>query len=252
MNRFFIPGATLTQGGTVQITDAQDIQHIHKVLRLKAGDQLEVSDGADTEAVAEIVGLTKSEVTVRIETLSQAHRESPLEIVLYQGLPKGQKLEVVFQKNTEIGVRGFVPLITERCVVKLTDPSSDNKKWVRWQMIIDEAAKQSKRGKLPGLTAAMNIDEALKTLADFDLVLVPHVGEGTCPLGQVISAGAVRRVAVFIGPEGGFTDREVEAIVQAGGKAVTLGPRILRTETAGFVINSILQYACGDMGGLKQ
>ncbi|TLN01537.1 16S rRNA (uracil(1498)-N(3))-methyltransferase, partial [bacterium] len=240
MNRFFVPGAKLTMGNTIDITDAQDVQHIQRVLRLKGGDALELADGAGLEAVGQITELAKTIVRVKVVEESTVNRESPLEIVLYQGLPKGQKLEVIFQKNTEIGVAGFVPMITERCVVKINDMDAENKKRVRWQMIIDEAAKQSKRGRLPVLKPAVSLNEALGTLTGFDLILVPHTGEGTCPLAEVLSRSGLRRIAVFIGPEGGFTESEVRSIVEAGGKAITLGPRILRTETAGFVASSIL------------
>ncbi len=250
MNRFFVPGALLKQGNSVQITDIQDIQHIQKVLRLQIGETIEIADGTGTEAVGEITAVLKAGVSVTIIEECTVNRESPLEIVLYQGLPKGQKLELIFQKNTEIGVAGFVPVITERCVVKLNDLAAENKKRVRWQMIIDEAAKQSKRGKLPVLAPAVSLKDVLGTLAGFDLVLVPHTGEGTLPLSKMAVSGKVRRVAVFIGPEGGFSEAEAEAIVNAGGRAITLGPRILRTETAGFVTSSILQYMYGDMGGM--
>lgn len=250
MNRFFVPGAPLKLGSSIEITDSQDIQHIQKVLRLQAGEAVEIADGTGAEAVGEITAVSKSGVSVTVIEECAINRESPLEIVLYQGLPKGQKLELIFQKNTEIGVAGFVPVITERCVVKLNDLAAENKKRVRWQMIIDEAAKQSKRGKLPVLESAVSLKDALMTLADFDLVLVPHTGEGTVPLSQLTGSGKIRRVAVFIGPEGGFSEAEAETIVKAGGQAITLGPRILRTETAGFVINSILQYMYGDMGGM--
>ncbi len=250
MNRFFIPGAALLPGSTAEITDAQDIQHIHKVLRLKAGDVIEIANGNGAEATAGIIAIAKTGVTVEIQEVCDARRESPLEIVLYQGLPKGQKLEVIFQKNTEIGVSAFVPVITERCVVRINDMAAENKKRVRWQMIIDEAAKQSKRGKLPMLHPVVSLKDAVADLSGFDLILVPHTGEGTAPLGEVLKKGNPGRVAVFIGPEGGFSDEEAGEIVKAGGKAVTLGPRILRTETAGFVTSSILQYVFGDMGGM--
>lgn len=251
MNRFFVPGAALTSGNTIEITDAQDVQHIQKVLRMKIGEAIEIADGSGAEAVAELTGLAKTVVTAVIVEECTVNRESPLEIVLFQALPKGQKLEVIFQKNTEIGVSAFVPVVTERCVVKLNDMASENKKRARWQMIIDEAAKQSKRGRVPALKPAISLKEALATLADFDLVLIPHTGDGTQTLRSALSDKPVGRVAVFIGPEGGFTETEAQAVVEAGGSAVTLGPRILRTETAGFVICSILQYAYGDMGGMN-
>lgn len=251
MNRFFVPGALLKTGDRIEITDIQDIQHIQKVLRLKIGDNLEIANGAGVEAVGKIAEIARTGVAVKILEESTIDRESPLQIVLYQGLPKGQKLEVIFQKNTEIGVSEFVPVVTERCVVKINDMATENKKRVRWQMIIDEAAKQSKRGKLPVLKPVITLKDSLATLAGFDLVLLPHTGEGTKPMAEVLTHRMVRRVAVFIGPEGGFSEAEAELIVEAGGIAITLGPRILRTETAGFVASSILQYVYGDMGGMK-
>lgn len=250
MNRFFVLGSVLAQGSTVEITDTQDIQHIQKVLRLKNGEAIEIANGAGSEAIGVITAMAKTGVSVEIQEVCDVKRESPLEIVLYQGLPKGQKLEVIFQKNTEIGVAGFVPVITERCVARINDMATENKKRTRWQLIIDEAAKQSKRGKLPILSPVVALKEALGALESFDLVLVPHTGSGTVPLVEALKKNSVRRVAVFIGPEGGFSEEEAEDIVHAGGSAVTLGPRILRTETAGFVASSILQYVYGDMGGM--
>lgn len=251
MNRFFVPEAVLAQGSIIEITDSQDVQHIQKVLRMKVGETLEIADGSGSEAIGEITGLQKGSVTVAIIEECTINRESPVEIVLYQALPKGQKWEVILQKNTEIGVSAFVPVVTERCVVKLSDMASENKKRVRWQMIIDEAAKQSKRGKLPVLKPAISLKEALLTLEEFDLVLIPHTGDGTLPLATVLRDRGVKKVAVFIGPEGGFTDGESQAVIEAGGQSITLGPRILRTETAGFVACSILQYVFGDMGGFN-
>ncbi len=249
MNRFFVSQASLESGGTVAITDDQDVKHIRKVLRLRPGDSLEVADGKGREAVAVITDLTDAAVTVKIEAVLELQRESPLEITLFQALPKGSKLETVFQKNTEIGVSAFVPVISERCVVRIADLEAERKKHVRWQAIIDEAAKQSKRGALPRLEKLMELKAAAGFLEGYDLVLVPHTGSGVVSLGEALPKGTVRRAAVFIGPEGGFTDEEAGRLAEAGAVPVTLGPRILRTETAGFVISSILQYVYGDMGG---
>jgi len=249
MNRFFVPQACLENGVTVAITDDQDVKHIRKVLRLRPGNSLEVADGKGREAVAVITDLSDAAVTVKIEAILELQRESPLEITLFQALPKGPKLETVFQKNTEIGVAAFVPVISERCVVRISDLEAERKKHVRWQAIIDEAAKQSKRGTLPRLEKLVDLKTAAAVLGAYDLVLVPHTGSGVVVLNEALPKGTVRRVAVFIGPEGGFTDEEAGKLAEAGAIPVTLGPRILRTETAGFVISSILQYVYGDMGG---
>lgn len=248
MNRFFIPQTPLVPGSTVAITDAQDVHHVRRVLRLRSGDRVEIADGAEKEAVGAIVDISDGSVTVRIESVVDINRESPVEITLFQSLPKGTKLETVFQKNTEIGVTAFVPLLAERCVSRIEDAKTEKKKLERWQAIIDEAAKQAKRSRVPRIAPVMGMREALKSLDAYDLVLVPHTGEGVVHLRQALGSG-YQRIAVFIGPEGGFTETEAAALADAGAIPVTLGPRILRTETAGFVVSSILQYVLGDMGG---
>lgn len=249
MNRFFINSDMLAVGQQVLISDAQDVHHMLKVLRLKSGDEIEIANGSGTEGIGRIEKADKSSVAVTIESVSVIDRESPVEITLFQGLPKGQKLELVFQKNTEIGVSAFVPMVTERCVVRISDMKAEEKKAVRWKLIIDEAAKQSKRGRLPELLPVSSLEKMMDTLSDYDLILIPHTGLGTMPLKDAMPPSGIKKIAVLIGPEGGFTEEEAAAVVNAGGKCVNLGPRILRTETAGFVVSSILQYVYGDMGG---
>lgn len=221
-----------------------DVNHITNVLRMKTGEQFYVNDG--TASGKYLCALqTISEDTVLCEILEHITETSelPCEIVLYQGLPKADKMELIIQKAVELGVSRIVPVAMKRSIVKLDDKKAQSK-IARWQQIAEAAAKQSKRDIIPMIDAPVTLKEALKETADFELSMMPYEqAKGmayTRELLEDIKPG--QRIAIFIGPEGGFEDSEVALALEMGTKPVTLGRRILRTETAGLAMLSMLIY----------
>lgn len=223
--------------------EGQDVNHIKNVLRMKTGEQLKISDGNNKRYLCEIETMTAQEVCVRIIEEQQVNTELPSKIYLFQGLPKGDKMELIVQKAVELGVYEVIPVATKRAVVKL-DEKKAAKKVERWNGIAESGAKQSGRNVIPSVTKVMSYKEALAYAKELDVILIPYeLAEGMADTKQVIEGikkGA--SIGVFIGPEGGFETAEVEQAIESGGKAITLGRRILRTETAGLTTLSILMY----------
>lgn len=223
--------------------EGQDVNHIKNVLRMKTGEQLKISDGNNKRYLCEIETMTAQEVSVRIIEEQQVNTELPSKIYLFQGLPKGDKMELIVQKAVELGVYEVIPVATKRAVVKL-DEKKAAKKVERWNGIAESGAKQSGRNVIPSVTKVMSYKEALAYAKELDVILIPYeLAEGMAETKQVIEGikkGA--SIGVFIGPEGGFETAEVEQAIESGAKAITLGRRILRTETAGLTTLSILMY----------
>ena len=223
--------------------EGQDVNHIKNVLRMKTGEQLKISDGNNKRYLCEIETMTAQEVCVRIIEEQQVNTELPSKIYLFQGLPKGDKMELIVQKAVELGVYEVIPVTTKRAVVKL-DEKKAAKKVERWNGIAESGAKQSGRNVIPSVTKVMSYKEALAYAKELDVILIPYeLAEGMAETKQVIEGikkGA--SIGVFIGPEGGFETAEVEQAIESGAKAITLGRRILRTETAGLTTLSILMY----------
>lgn len=223
--------------------EGQDVNHIKNVLRMKTGEQLKISDGNNKRYLCEIETMTAQEVCVRIIEEQQVNTELPSKIYLFQGLPKGDKMELIVQKAVELGVYEVIPVATKRAVVKL-DEKKAAKKVERWNGIAESGAKQSGRNVIPSVTKVMSYKEALAYAKELDVILIPYeLAEGIAETKQVIEGikkGA--SIGVFIGPEGGFETAEVEQAIESGAKAITLGRRILRTETAGLTTLSILMY----------
>ena len=223
--------------------EGQDVNHIKNVLRMKTGEQLKISDGNNKRYLCEIETMTAQEVCVRIIEEQQVNTELPSKIYLFQGLPKGDKMELIVQKAVELGVYEVIPVATKRAVVKL-DEKKAAKKVERWNGIAESGAKQSGRNVIPSVTKVMSYKEALAYAKELDVILIPYeLAEGMMETKQVIEGikkGA--SIGVFIGPEGGFETAEVEQAIESGAKAITLGRRILRTETAGLTTLSILMY----------
>ena len=223
--------------------EGQDVNHIKNVLRMKTGEQLKISDGNNKRYLCEIETMTAQEVCVRIIEEQQVNTELPSKIYLFQGLPKGDKMELIVQKAVELGVYEVIPVATKRAVVKL-DEKKAAKKVERWNGIAESGAKQSGRNVIPSVTKVMSYKEALAYAKELDVILIPYeLAEGMAETKQVIEGikkGA--SIGVFIGPEGGFETAEVEQAIESGAKAITLGRRILRTETAGLTTLSILMY----------
>ena len=221
-----------------------DVNHIRNVLRMKPGETVRVSDGRGSCYDGVIEALQTDEIIVRLSGEKIESTELPVETVLFQGLPKSDKMELIIQKNTELGVSAIVPVATSRAVVKLDEKKADNKV-KRWNSIAESAAKQSKRTLIPEVRSVMSFKQALAEASAFDIKLMPYENaEGMAftrkCIGE-INTGA--KVAIFIGPEGGFSEEEVAAASAAGFVPITLGRRILRTETAGMSVMSMLSYA---------
>ncbi len=247
MYHFFTETEFFTESEAV-IT-GPDVNHIKNVLRMKPGERILLSDGKGTNCLCELTKIGDDEVKARILPEEVSDTELPVEVTLYQGLPKADKMEFIIQKCVELGVTRIVPVEMARCVVKL-DKKKEEAKRKRWYGISESAAKQSKRMIVPEISSVMKYKDALREAAALDLSLVPYEDseslkeaggmERTRTLIKTLKPG--QKCAVFIGPEGGFSDQEIEEAQEAGFHTVTLGKRILRTETAGFFILSAIGF----------
>ena len=235
MDRFFVQKQNINLETNTCIIEGEDVKHISKVLRCKIGEELEICDNDNNEYICEITDIDKSFVSLNILEKVDIKRESDLKIKVYQGLPKGPKMEIVLVQ-------------TKRSVSKVDDKKED-KKLERWERIIYEAAKQSKRGKIPKLRGILSFKDALEDMKNNDLNIAPYENERTKSIKQAIKGVNINTMGIFVGPEGGFEESEIEAIEEIGGKSVSLGPRILRTETASLVASSIVLYELSDLGG---
>lgn len=248
MDRFFVEKKNINLENNTCIIEGEDVKHISKVLRCKIGEELEICDSENKEYICEITNIDKSIVELDILEKVDIKRESDLKIKLYQGLPKGPKMEIILQKLTEVGVDEIILVQTKRSVVKVDDKKED-KKIERWERIIYEAAKQSKRGKIPVLRGIITFKEALADMKNNDFNIAPYENERTKSIKQAIKGLGINNIGIFVGPEGGFDEKEIEEIENINGQSVSLGPRILRTETASVVASSIVLYELSDLGG---
>ena len=238
MPRFFVSPASVREN-EIEITGI-DVNHIKNVLRMQPGENLEVCDGEGKDYACVIKSLERDSVLLDIEDSYPSSTELKNRIYLFQGLPKSDKMELIIQKAVELGVYEIIPTVTSRCIVKI-DAKKEEKKIARWQQIAEAAAKQSGRGIIPKIKAPMSFKEALEYAKDADTVLVPYEkAEGIASTRAILSEAKKGSVAVFIGPEGGFEEKEISLAEESGANAVTLGKRILRTETAGLCILSVL------------
>ena len=213
------------------------------VLRMKIGEQVEISDGNNKKYLCEVSAYEDEQAVLRILELREADTELKSRLYLFQGLPKNDKMELIVQKAVELGAYEVIPVSMKRCVVKL-DAKKAAKKVERWNSISESAAKQAGRSIIPKVSDVVSYREAMERAEQLDVVLVPYeLEEGmaeTKKLLHQIQPG--QSVGIFIGPEGGFEREEVEQAIEAGAHPVTLGRRILRTETAGFTMLSILMF----------
>ena len=250
MQRYFVTPYAI-HGDRVTIT-GDDVKHIVRVLRMEAGDEVIVCDGTGRAFHTELTELGDGEVAARIVEELSAQPESPVKITLAQGLPKGDKMDLIIQKGTETGITRFLPLSMSRCIVQYDD-KKEQKRRERWQKIAKEAAEQSHRNIVPDVANGMTFKQLMNALERFDLVLVPYEMEKARGLRDVLEEHPeAREVCVVIGPEGGIAEEEIETALRAGAMPVTLGPRILRTETAGLFVAACVAYHTGEMGGVKQ
>jgi 16S rRNA (uracil1498-N3)-methyltransferase len=236
------------------VISGDDAHHIVRVLRLKEGDSLKLSDGKNTEIIVIIEDVDYKNLKIKARVIEKNKMEGVCPaITLFQGVPKGDRFDLIIQKNTEIGVSRFVPVITQRTVVELSGDKPGRRR-ERWQKIAREAAKQCLRLDIPEVSTPVDFEKSLEEIKFHQLAVVPWEEEKSASfreLLQNLSKKNISKIAVFIGPEGGFSQEEIEKAKMAGAFTVSLGPRILRTETAGIVVCSIIMYALGDLGGLK-
>ena len=241
MPRFFVDPSQV-EGDRIIIRGG-DVNHIRNVLRMRTADGLSVSDGQGRDYYCHIEQMDPEKICLRIDNSWDSYVELPVRLTLFQGIPKGDKMELIIQKAVELGAYRVVPVYTERTVVRL-DPKKEEKKRKRWQMISESAAKQAGRGRVPQVGPAMTWQEALELSRGMDGCLIPYErAKGMNVSRETIrSMKGCESLAVFIGPEGGFSEKEIGMAMEAGAKPITLGKRILRTETAGLAILSILMY----------
>ncbi|MEE0035348.1 MAG: 16S rRNA (uracil(1498)-N(3))-methyltransferase [Coprococcus sp.] len=242
MNRFFVDDPGAFSDRSVVIT-GEDVNHVKNVLRLKENDELIVSDGRGRDYHCRISSITNEEVVADICDICDNFSELSTEITLFQGFPKGDKMELIIQKTVELGVTRIVPVMTKRTVVKLDDKKA-KKKTERYNMIAESAAKQSGRGMIPEVTMPVSFAEAVSMAEKLDMNIIPYEeAEGVEYSRNIIkSIKGKKSLGIFIGPEGGFAREEVEKALDAGASAITLGHRILRTETAGMAVISIIMF----------
>lgn len=251
MHKFFTPKENFIDKQAKILGD--DVKHLYKVLRLNEGDKIVLNNCNGEEFLANIRTITKQEVIVDIEEKLEINNESEVKIYLFQGLPKAQKMDLIVQKGTELGVTKFIPTLTERVDIKL---KGEFKKLDRLNRIALEAAKQSKRTIIPTVSEPISFEDALTNMKALDLVIVPYenaenFGIKTLFNDENIDISKIKTVGILVGPEGGFELSEINKLKENGAYIVTLGSRILRTETAGFVATSLVQYELGDLGGNK-
>lgn len=242
MYQFFVPQNQI-QDKIIRIT-GPDVNHIKNVLRMKPGDEIAVSNGVDgREYRCGILEIQDEQIVCELRFIKEEGVELSSKIYLFQGLPKSDKMEFIIQKAVELGVFEIIPVASRRTVVKLDEKKEKNKR-NRWQGIAEAAAKQSKRRIIPQVKGVMSFETAVGYASKMDIKIIPYeLAEGMEDTKAII--GSLRdnqSVAVFIGPEGGFDEKEIQAAVQNGLQPITLGKRILRTETAGLTVLAWIMY----------
>ncbi len=244
MFRYFCADDSI-MGNKVKVAGG-DARHLKTILRAEEGQFISVVTES-SEFNAEITEIGKDEITCTIVEEIERNSETKINVTLCQGVPKQTKMETIIQQNVELGVKRFIPLITERTVVKLNDKDREQKKLERWRKISKESSKQSKRNIIPEVEDIITVKELIDRIKNEDAeIIVPYELEDMRRLKDVLSEPK-QNYYIIIGPEGGFDIKEVEIFKEAGAHIVTLGKRILRTETAGVVAASVIMYACNEM-----
>ena len=241
MHHFFVTPEQVREENI--IIEGSDVNHIKNVLRMKVGEELEISDGNNKKYLCAIESMSSDEVSAVIKKELSVDTELPSKIYLFQGLPKSDKMELIVQKAVELGVYEIIPVATKRAVVKLDDKKA-SKKIERWQAIAESGAKQSGRNVIPEVKKVMAFREAVQYAKSLDVLLIPYeLAEGMEKTRELIGGlKPGQDIAIFIGPEGGFEESEIQAALDCGIEPITLGKRILRTETAGFTVLAWIVY----------
>jgi 16S rRNA (uracil1498-N3)-methyltransferase len=246
MSRYFVEKSQINDNGTI-IVSGEDFQHLKKVLRAQIKDVITVcNDGFDF--LAEIAEINNSSILCNILEKNKNLTECDYRVSLFQGLPKSDKMELIIQKCVELGVFEIFPVITERCVLRINTQKDAQNKVTRWQKIAREAAKQCNRGIIPLVHYPINFEEAVVLASKSGLAVIPYEKESNTGFRDIAAQckGAADG-SIMIGPEGGFEEHEVQMAEAKGIKKISLGPRILRTETAGMVALSLMMYELGDV-----
>ena len=243
MPRFFTSAAALSSGEAVWIS-GQDAVHIRRALRMKPGENLILCDGRGNDYFCEIDGFEEEDVRLKVLYHTPTACEPDTEVVLYQGQPKGDKLELIIQKAVELGVSAIVPFVAARSVVRLD--GKEEKKRARWQKIADEAAGQCGRGILPPVETPLSWKQTVERLRDGGTPAGVFYEGGGRPLAELVGR-QTRRLAIVVGPEGGFEPAEIEELRALGAETATLGPRILRCETAPLAALAVIMALTGNM-----
>ena len=242
MSRFYIEKDQV-QGELAYIT-GEDVNHIKNVLRMRSGDGIILCDGEGMVYDATIKEFEPGQVTCYVTKAGLADTELPCRIVLFQGLPKKDKMELIVQKAVELGASEIVPVQMARTIVKLEDPKKEARKIERWQSIAESAAKQSGRGIIPQVSSVISFKQALARAAEIEYNMIPYEkAEDLVSSRQVIKDTAGKKsIGIFIGPEGGIDESELQLALNAGVQPISLGRRILRTETAGLTALSLIMF----------
>ena len=241
MHHFFVSPDQIDEK-YVTITGG-DVNHIKNVLRMKIDEELLISNGQDKDYYCKIESVSDDEIKAIILDEEFEGTELPTELYLFQGLPKSDKMELIIQKAVELGVKEIIPVATKRCVVKLDD-KKEASKIKRWQAISESAAKQSRRTIIPEVSSVMSFKEAINRAKEFELGIIPYENfkdmTETKEVLKKVQKGI--KIGIFIGPEGGFEESEIQYALENGIYPISLGKRILRTETAGLAILSVLMF----------
>lgn len=252
--RFFVDQLQRGEKGFSATLSGDEAHHALRVLRLRLGDEVVLLDGSGLEHVGVVVRIEqqRDRLAIGVEgaVVRPAAGEPDVFVKLIQALPKGEKMDVIVQKGTEIGVSRFVPVLSERVVVEYTVEKAQRRK-ERWQRIAREAAKQARRGRRPEVDSVVGLLEAVGACAGEEEIIVLWEGASASfkSVLQEVKARGAARIAVVVGPEGGFSEREAREMERLGGRLATLGPRILRTETAGPVACALVLYELENAGG---
>lgn len=241
MHRFYVSEEQVAKDTLVIV--GSDVNHIKNVLRLSQGEEIMVCDGNSTDYSCRIVSIEPDKVLCQIERKESSKTELPARLYLFQALPKNDKMELVIQKAVELGAACIVPVSTSRCVVRL-DEKKAAKKQERWQKIAEAASKQCNRGVIPEVKLPVSLTEAFDIAKTLEYNIMPYESASGMDeaRGLVADALQAKSIGIFIGPEGGFEEEEVAQAVEAGCHILSLGKRILRTETAGLALLSVLMF----------
>lgn len=245
MYRFYVSREQIN-GNMVEITGS-DVNHIKNVLRLNTGDWIIACDGEGMDYVSRISEIKGDFVSLAVEKVQDTDTELGCRVVLFQGIPKKDKMEFIIQKAVELGVNEIVPVAMSRCVVKLDEEKADKKR-KRWQSISEAAAKQSGRGIIPNVNKPVSLSEAFDIAAGLEYNMIPYeLQDGMAASRKIVDDACTKSsVGIFIGPEGGLEKYEIDEAVRRNIKPITLGKRILRTETAGIALLAVMMFQMQD------